>query len=61
MTNITKMMPAFCNILHIYSNDKAIDIGYLREIIIYFCAKNILIIWGQPFRIIEQINALKIT
>ena len=60
MTNVTKMASAFCNILHIYSNDKAVDVGYLREIIFYFCAKNILIICGQPLRIMVQINALKI-
>lgn len=40
MTNVTKMASAFCNILHIYSNDKAVDVGYLRKIIFYFCAKN---------------------
>lgn len=41
---------------YIYSNDKAVDVGYLREIIFYFCAKNILIICGQPLRIMVQIN-----
>ena len=33
------MASAFCNILHIYSNDKSVDVGYLREIIFYFLLK----------------------
>ena len=53
---LQKWLRHFVCILHIYSNDKAVDVGYLREIIFYFCAKNILIICGQPLRIMVQIN-----